>query len=158
MTYDQKQTVIEIKRKELIQIIEMEGCLVHNAIDFAIEEYILGLPCDEYSYFDFKEHFEKRYLKYSFDTSEWKFGNSMIEVLLHLFDKQLSKVYMEIKTYVYKYFELLEKEDNEEYIPLDQFESLSDFIEYYHYKMEVTDTVVDNDWNIIPKKRITKNK
>ena len=83
MTYDEKQTIIEIKRKELIDIIEKEGCMVYNAIEFAIEEYILGLPCGEDSYFGFKEHFEKRCLKYEWSPSEWKYGNSMTEVLLH---------------------------------------------------------------------------
>ena len=119
MTYDQKQTIIEIKRKELIDIIEKEGCLVYNAIEFAIEEYILGIPCDEHSYFDFKEHFEKRCLKYQWSPSEWKYGNSMTEVLLHLFDKQISKAYMEIKKYVYQYLDTEKETLGEDFIWLD---------------------------------------
>ena len=156
MTYDQKQTIIEIKRKELIDIIEKEGCLVYNAIEFAIEEYILGIPCDEHSYFDFKEHFEKRCLKYQWSPSEWKYGNSMTEVLLHLFDKQISKAYMEIKKYVYQYLDTEKETLGEDFIWLDNVETLNELIDYYQFNMKVQETVVDNDWNILPKKKLLK--
>lgn len=156
MTYDEKQTIIEIKRKELIDIIEKEGCMVYNAIEFAIEEYILGLPCGEDSYFGFKEHFEKRCLKYEWSPSEWKYGNSMTEVLLHLFDKQISKAYMEIKKYVYQYLDTEKETLAEDFIWLDNVETLNELIDYYQFNMKVQETVVDNDWNILPKKKLLK--
>ena len=156
MTYDQKQTIIEIKRKELIQIVEMEGCMVYNAIEFAIEEYILGLPCDDGCYYGFKEHFEKRCLKYQWSPYEWKYGNSMTEVLLQLFDKHISKAYTEIKKYVYEFLDTLEKEEEEDFVWIKDVETLNELLDYYQFKMEVQKTVVDNDWNILPKKKLLK--
>lgn len=100
MTYEKLQDLIEINRNELIDIVESVGCYTHDALQFAIEEYTLGMECDEYSYHNYREHFQKRYLKHPNGTQ--RFGHLMTEVLDHLFMQQIGPSYVQIKKMAYK--------------------------------------------------------
>jgi hypothetical protein len=120
MNYNLSQTIVETKRMELIEIINSEGCSVFDAIKFSIEEYVMGLPLSEHSYFEFKEHFQNRCLQEKTRSGEtrYKFGYALTEVLERLFNVQISKYYILIKTFIYeKMKEYEEKEEmwNEEY-------------------------------------------
>ena len=120
MNYSLSKTIIESKKMELIEIINSEGCSVFDAMKFSIEEYVMGLPLTEHSYFEFREHFQNRCLKEKTHLGEtrYKFGYALTEVLERLFNVQISKYYILIKTFIYeKMKEYEEKEEmwNEEY-------------------------------------------
>jgi len=157
MNYDQKQTMIEINRQRLTDIILSIGCSPWDAAQFAIEEYFLELPCDEYSYHNYREHFINRYIKDErFDgTKSYRFGTVMTEILIHLFDVQISKAYMVIKTAVYKKMDELKETDD-----LWEFgRHIADFEDWVSaWTQEFCDgdnEIVDADW-IIKKKNINK--
>ncbi len=147
MNYNLSQTVVETKRMELIEIINSEGCSVFDAISFSIEEYVMGLPLTEHSYFEFREHFQKRCLQERTTSGEtrYKFGYALTEVLERLFNVQISKYYILIKTFVYeKMKEYEEKEEmwNEEY-----------YISFEDWVNAVTDELheeipIDYFWNL----------
>lgn len=120
MNYNLSQTVVETKRMELIEIISSEGCSIFDAISFSIEEYFMGLPLTEHSYFEFREHFQKRCLQRKTHSGEIrnKFGYALTEVLERLFDVQISKYYILIKTFIYDKMKEYEEKDemwNEEW-------------------------------------------
>lgn len=120
MNYSLSKTIIESKKMELIEIINSEGCSVFDAMKFSIEEYVMGLPLTEHSYFEFREHFQNRCLKVKnhFGETRYKFGYALSEVLDRLFYDHISKNYLLIKSFVYeKMKEYEEKEEmwNEEY-------------------------------------------
>lgn len=120
MNYSLSHTLVETKRMELIEIINSEGCSVFDAIRFSIEEYVMGLPLTEHSYFEFREHFQNRCLQSKTHSGEnrYKFGFALTEVLERLFNVQISKYYIHIKTFIYeKMKEYEEKEElwNEDY-------------------------------------------
>ena len=120
MNYSLSHTVVETKRMELIEIINSEGCSVFDATRFSIEEYVMGLPLTEHSYFEFREHFQNRCLQGKTYSGEkrYKFGFALTEVLERLFNVQISKYYIQIKSFIYeKMKEYEEKEElwNEEY-------------------------------------------
>lgn len=148
MTYEKLQDLIEINRTELIDIIESEGCYTSNAVQFAIEEYTLGMECTEYSYHNYKEHFIKRNLKSP--NGSYKFGHLMTEVLEHLFTQQIGPAYVQIKTNVYKYMDECKK--NEE---LWNPNYVATFDEWCGYTMDIicSDKKFAYDWNKIKKNK-----
>jgi hypothetical protein len=147
MNYNLSQTIVETKRMELIEIISSEGCSVYDAIRFSVEEYFMGLPLTDHSYFEFREHFQKRCLQRRTPSGEtrYKFGNALTEVLERLFYVQISKNYILIKTFIYdKMKEYEEKEEmwNEEYCI-----SFEDWVNTLTDELH-EETPIDYFWNL----------
>lgn len=147
MNYSLSQTVVETKRMELIEIINSEGCSVFDAIKFSIEEYVMGLPLTEHSYFEFREHFQNRCLqeKTHFGGNRHKFGFALTEVLERLFNVQISKYYILIKTFIYE--KMKEYEEKEEMWNEESCISFEDWVN------AVTDELheeipIDYFWNL----------
>ena len=165
MKYDDLQNVIEDKRKELIDLITSIGFTTSEAVGFAIQEHFLGITFkDNYSDDDeFEDNFKKVYLRRD-NTSgpnEMIFSKSMTEVLEHLFRKQISKTYIEIKKYVYARLE--EEKALGNYWGTDNFDFGDDFKEWLWFMedklyTEVEECVADDNWNIIPPKKEKINK
>jgi len=109
MNYDKLQTIIEIKREELIDMIESMGCYTFTAVDFAIEEYTLDMECGEYSFHNYHDHYTKRFLKT--EMGNYRFGLLMTEVFQHLFSQQIGPAYVQIKKIVYKELDKIKAND-----------------------------------------------
>lgn len=157
MNNDLQQTIIETKREDLIEILRQEKMSVWEAAEFALQEYVMGVPNNEYNYHNYHEHFTKRYLKD--DEGDYKFGTAMTSVMQHLFHQHISKAYSTIKNAVYEYMDAQDKAPAEDRIDLKTFDyNLSEMADYVvYYKMELIKEIVDVNWNIISKtKAITK--
>lgn len=157
MTSDLMQTVIETKREDLIQILREEKMSVWEAAEFALQEYVMGCPNNEYNYHEYHEHFTTRYLKN--DEGDYKFGTAMTSVMQHLFHQHISKAYSAIKNAVYEFMDSQDKQPEEDRIDLKAFDyNLSEMADYVvYFKLELLKEIVDKDWNIIAKpKTITK--
>lgn len=147
MNYNLSQTVVETKRMELIEIINSEGCSVFDSIRFSIEEYVMGLPLTEHSYFEFREHFQNRCLQVKTRSGEtrYKFGNALTEVLEQLFNVQISKHYILIKSFIYEKMKEYEEKDemwNEEYCI-----SFDDWVSAVSFELE-EEIPIDYFWNL----------
>jgi hypothetical protein len=114
MEKDKLQTIVELNREKLLDILLNVGCSNWEAAQFAIEEYFIDEPCGDYDYHNYKKHFTNRYLKdETYDGKlRYRFGTALNEVFYHLFDVQISKGYIAIKKAVYKKMDEL-KEKNE---------------------------------------------
>lgn len=165
MTHDERQNIIEDKRKELIDLITSINFTTSEAVGFAIQEHYLGITIkDDYSDDnEFEESFKKLYLRRKGETgpNELIYSKSMTEVLEHLYSKQIGKTYIEIKKYVYARLEEEIKEGS--YWGKDNFDFGDDFREWLWFMedklyTEVDESVADDNWNIIPPKKEKINK
>lgn len=154
MNKDRLQTIVEIERETLINMLTSIGCTNWNAAEFAIEEYFIGEPCGDYDYHNYRKHFTQRFLKRELldGSSNYRFGTALTDVLNHLFDVQISKAYITIKKEVYQKMDEL-KENGE----LWTCDYVADFEEWVgSWSMDFCDgnnEVVDIDWNIKKKKK-----
>jgi len=161
MKYNQLQDVIEMKRKELIDVVNSMGFTTSEAVGFAIQEHYLGIPIkNDYSDDnEFEESFEKLFLRRK--DGDLVYSYTMTEVLEHLYSKQIGKTYIEIKKYVYARLEEEIKEGS--YWGKDNFDFGDDFTEWLWFMedklyTEVDESVADDNWNIIPPKKEKINK
>lgn len=157
MNSDLQQTIIETKREELIEILKENGCTIWDAAEFALQEYVMGVPNGEYNYHEYHEHFNQRYLRDS--EGEHRFGTAMYGVMQQLFYKHISKGYSLIKNTIYDYMEAHEHLPEDERVVLKDFgHNLSEMTDYViYFKLELMKTLIDMQWNIVAKpKTITK--
>jgi hypothetical protein len=155
MKYNQLQDVIEMKRKELIDVVNSMGFTTSEAVGFAIQEHYLGIPIkNDYSDDnEFEESFEKLFLRRK--DGDLVYSYTMTEVLEHLYSKQIGKTYIEIKKYVYS---RLEEEKKNNLYWGSGYEFGDEFKEWlWHFEdliyQEVSERVADDDWNIIKPKK-----
>lgn len=155
MTQEKLQTILEMERQQLVDIISSVGCTPWEAAQFAIEEYFIGEPNGDYNYHNFRQHYINRYLKDSRHdgTLHFRFGTALTEVLQHLFDVQISKGYIAIKKAVYEKMDQLKKDDE-----LWEFgKHIADFENWAsawtEYFCDGEDEIVDINWNIKKKKQ-----
>jgi hypothetical protein len=153
MNKDKLQTIVEMEREKLTDILLSVDCTNWEAAQFAIEEYFIGEPCGDYDYHNFRKHFTDRYLKteYADGTLHYRFGTALTEVLNHLFDVQISKAYIAIKKVVYKKMDEL-KEKNELW-SLDYILDFENWCSAWTQEFSDGDEIVDINWNI-KKKRL----
>jgi hypothetical protein len=164
MDYNKKQDIIENKRKELIEVVNSMGCSVYEAVGFAIQEHFLGIPFkNDYSDDDqFEESFKQIYLRRDNNHSkELVYSKTMTEVLEHLYSKQISNTYVEIKKFVYARLE--EELAEGSYWGTENFDWCDEFKDWLWFMEEklhdeIMDTLVDNNWNILTPKKEKKNK
>jgi hypothetical protein len=156
MNQDDIMTIIETKRDELIKQMEQDGCRVWEAAEFAVQEYILGVPNGEYNYHNYHEHYLERYLKN--EEHDWKYGTAYIAVMRQLFHKHFSKGYTAIKNCIYEYLDNEALKPDDERIDLKSFGyNVEEFTSYIVFEKDVYENVVDKDWNILKQSR-TKTK
>ena len=155
MKYNQLQDVIEMKRKELIDVVNSMEFTTSQAVGFAIQEHYLGIPIkNDYSDDnEFEESFKKLFLRRK--DGDLVYSYTMTEVLEHLYSQQIGKTYIEIKKYVYSRLE--EEKKNNLYWGTD-YEFGDEFKEWlWHFEdliyQEVSECVADDDWNIIKPKK-----
>ena len=161
MNYQKQKEVAEVKRKELIGILESAGCTTFDAVQFAIEEYFLGNKNTKYSYQEYHEHFVTRSLNRKIGNDlRPRFGHQMTEVLDRLFYEHLSNIYMVIKTAVYKRMDEL-KESDDLWVSGEYCANFEEWVNAYSdefiYDEDIDneDTerteyhVVDYDWNLL---------
>jgi len=160
MDYDDKQNIIEDKRKELIDLLISIDFTTTEAVAFAIQEHFLGITLkDNYSDDnEFEDSFKKLYLRRdnSSTARTLVYSKTMTDVLEHLYNKQLGKTYIEIKKYVYGRLE--EEKTLGNYWGTDNFDFGDDFKEWLWFMedklyTEVCECVADDNWNIIPPKK-----
>lgn len=158
MNSDLKQTIIETKREDLIEILREEKMSVWEAAEFAMQEYVMGIPNGDYNYHEYHDHFTTRYLKN--EEGEWKFGTAMTSVMQHLFHKHISKGYTAIKNAIYQHMEDMANSPVEEQLTLKDFDyNMTDMCDYVVYhKMDLLKNVIDIHWNIIKTNPKTKKK
>jgi hypothetical protein len=150
MRHDDIMTIIEIKRDELIKQMEQDGCRVWEAAEFAVQEYVLGVPNGEYSYHNYHEHYIERYLKN--DEHDWKYGTAYISVMQQLFHKHFAKAYSLIKTAIYEHLDAMALKPEEDRMDLAAFDyNVDEFASYIVFETEIINQVVDRDWKILRK-------
>lgn len=153
MDKDKLQTIVELNREKLLEILLNVGCSNWEAAEFAIEEYFIGEPCGDYDYHNYKKHFTNRYLKeeYGDGTLHHRFGTALTEVFYHLFDVQISKGYIAIKKAVYKKMD--ELKENDELWSIEYVAKFNDWCSAWTDEFcHGDDEVVDINWVIKKKK------
>ena len=152
MDSNKLQTIVELNREKLLEILLHVGCSNWEATQFAIEEYFIGEPCGDYDYHNYKKHFTIRYLKeeYADGKLHHRFGTALNEVFYHLFDVQISKGYIAIKKAVYKKMD--ELKENDQLWSIDYVANFEDWCSAWTQEFcEGDDEIVDINW-VIKKK------
>ena len=157
MRHDDIMTIIETKRDELIKQMEQDGCRVWEAAEFAVQEYVLGIPNGEYNYHNYHDHYTARYLNN--EEHEWKYGTAYIQVMQQLFHKHFAKAYSAIKNHIYEYLDAEALKPEEDRLDLAAFEyNVSEFASYIVFEKDLFEAAVNKDWKILRKSKLKTNK
>lgn len=152
MKTDQLQTIVESKRKHLIDVVSRHNFFPWQLAALAVEEYFTGQPNGKYDYQIARQHFENNVIFNSKNSDRpYNYKQLYTEVLRHLFDVHLSQAYLVIKHFVYIELDKMKKDDtlwNDDYIA--NFDDWSDGIAHDIFEDIDNNGYCDFNYNYTP--------